>query len=117
MKPIKIAEIKLYMSKLRKYEGFCAKKKYGYEIRLDIGEIDSHEEFLSTLIHELAHACFDLIRNKNLVFLLSKSNIDEEKDLKVIHVSGSKLDKIEEIMCQKIEKEFLKIFKNYRNKF
>ena len=116
MKPTKIAEIKIYMSKLRKYEGFCDKKRYGYEIRLDISEIGTHEEFLSTLIHELTHACLDLIRNKKLTFLLSKSDTNKEKDSKVVRVPESKLDKIEEEICQKTEKAFLKIFKNYRSK-
>jgi hypothetical protein len=44
--------------------------------------------------------------------LLSK-NIKEPK---VVEVSGSKLDKIEEKICQETEKEFLKIFKKYRSK-
>jgi hypothetical protein len=116
MRPIKITEIKVYVTKMRKYEGSCDKKKYGYEIKIDASETGTHEEFLSTLIHELTHACLDLIRDRGLTFLLSKSDINKEKDSKVVRVSESKLDKIEEEICQKTEKAFLKIFKNYRSK-
>jgi hypothetical protein len=44
--------------------------------------------------------------------LLSK-NIKEPK---VVGISESKLDEIEEKICQETEKEFLKIFKKYRSK-
>jgi len=117
MRPIKITEIKVYAAKMRKYEGSCDKKKYGYEIKIDTSETDTHEEFLSTLIHELTHACLDLIRNRRLTFLLSKSSTNEGKAPKVVRISESKLDEIEEEICRKTEKAFLKIFKNYRTQF
>jgi hypothetical protein len=116
MKPVKITEIKVYMSRLRKYKGFCDKKKHEYTVGLDASEIGTHEEFLSTLIHELTHVCLDLVRNRKLTFLLSKSGANEGKDSKVVRVSESKLNKIEEEICQKTERAFLKIFKNYRSK-
>lgn len=112
MKSVKITTIKIYGTKLRKCDGFCERKKDHYRIYLDLFGFDSHEEFLTTLIHEFVHVCIDLINNKRLTFLLSK-NIKEPK---VVEVSGSKLDKIEEKICQETEKEFLKIFKKYRSK-
>jgi hypothetical protein len=117
MRPIKITEIKVYVAKMRKYEGSCDKKRYGYEIKIDASETGTHEEFLSTLIHELIHACLDLIRNRRLTFLLSKSSTNEGKVPKVVRISESKLDEIEEEMCQETEKAFLKIFRNYRTWF
>lgn len=112
MKPVKITTVKIYGTKLRKYDGFCERKKDHYRIYLDLSDSDSHEKFLATLVHEFIHVCIDLINNKKLTFLLSK-NIKEPK---VVGISESKLDEIEEKICQETEKEFLKIFKKYRSK-
>jgi Zn-dependent peptidase ImmA (M78 family) len=112
MKSIKITTVKIYGTKLRKYDGFCEKKKNHYRICLNLSNHNSHEEFLATLIHELTHICIDLISNKKLTFLISK-NTEEPK---VVRISKTKLDKIEEKICQETEKEFLRIFKKYRSK-
>jgi len=113
MKPIKIATVKIFASKLRKYEGFCDKRKRNqFKVYLNIPNISTHEKFFSLLIHELVHMCLSLIRDRNLTFLLSGKN----KESKVVRVSERDFDRIEEDIASEIEESALKIFEKYRSK-
>jgi|GEM_PF-3717891 len=105
----KIADIKIYLKKLRNEKGVCVSlSKNKFNIFVDTRKLRDSKAILSVLLHEFVHVLFYLLESEKFLSYLCR-----DKDDKVVTVSEKYISKIEEKVCNGVEKCFKKLFEKY----